>query len=109
MPFPPGIMDFPFPANRERLRQILSKTRRAAVTMALLVATAQTLSGALPPGWSQADLTGPAIAGSGTYDAGTWTLSGGGASICDNDQFHFAWTSINGDAWMIAKVESIQY
>src|SRR5262249_27569764 len=59
----------------------------------------------LPPGWSDGDIGGPGRAGSATYNAGTWTVNGGGADIWNaSDQFNFARTSLTGDGSIVARV-----
>jgi regulation of enolase protein 1 (concanavalin A-like superfamily) len=64
---------------------------------------------ALPPGWTDADIGSPGLAGSASYVNGNWTVTGGGADIWNSaDQFNFASTNINGDCTMIARLTSIQ-
>jgi regulation of enolase protein 1 (concanavalin A-like superfamily) len=64
---------------------------------------------ALPPGWADADIGSPAIAGSAAYNNGNWTVAGGGSDIWNAaDQFNFASTTFNGDGTIIAKVTSLQ-
>ena len=64
---------------------------------------------ALPPGWTDADIGSPSLAGSAAYTNGNWTVAGGGADISGtSDQFNYASTSMSGDGTMIAKVTSLQ-
>src|SRR5262245_50961185 len=64
---------------------------------------------ALPPGWSDADIGSPAIAGSANYNNGLWTIAGGGSDIWNAaDQFNLASTTLNGDGTLIAHVTSLQ-
>jgi len=35
----------------------------------------------LPPGWSDADIGSPGLAGSAAYTNGNWTVTGGGADV----------------------------
>ena len=78
------------------------------LTFATLLLLSTGVRAALPAGWTAADLGSPVIAGSAGYAGGVWTISGGGAGICNNDQMHFAWTPVNGDGVMVAKVETVQ-
>jgi len=63
---------------------------------------------ALPPGWSEADVHSPAQPGSASFADGTWTISGGGADQCQNDQLHFVWKGLKGDWSITTKVETVQ-
>jgi hypothetical protein len=69
---------------------------------------AQPCAAAPPPGWTDADLGSPALAGSTLWSNGTWTISASGIDICNYDQLHFAWMPISGDSVISAKVTSIQ-
>jgi alpha-galactosidase len=61
--------------------------------------------GALPSGWSDADIGSPALAGSASYTNGIWTVSGGGTDIGNtNDQFNFCSNSLSGDGVIMARV-----
>ena len=63
--------------------------------------------GSLPSGVSQGDVGGPSPAGSATYSAGTYTVSGGGGDVWGgSDQFHFVYQSLTGDGTLIARVVS---
>lgn len=64
---------------------------------------------ALPPGWSDADIGAPALAGSAGDTNGLWTVTGGGSDIWNNaDQFNFASTTLYSDGTLVAQVTSIQ-
>ena len=64
---------------------------------------------ALPPGWSDADIGAPGLAGSAGYTNGNWTVTGGGSDIWNTaDQFNFASTSFTGDGTITAQVTSLQ-
>ncbi|HXD01641.1 MAG TPA: hypothetical protein VN048_20055 [Verrucomicrobiae bacterium] len=64
---------------------------------------------ALPPGWSDADIGSPGLAGSAGYTNGLWTVTGGGADIWNSaDQFNFASTNYTGDGTMVVLVTSLQ-
>jgi glucose/arabinose dehydrogenase len=63
----------------------------------------------LPAGWSDADIGSPGMAGSAGYTNGTWTVGGGGADIWNAaDQFNYAYTTVNGDGTIIARVTTLQ-
>ncbi|MFZ0828260.1 MAG: lamin tail domain-containing protein [Verrucomicrobiia bacterium] len=63
----------------------------------------------LPPGWSDADIGSPGLAGSASYVNGTWTVAGGGSDIWNAaDQFNLAGTSFGSDGGIVAKVTSLQ-
>ena len=67
------------------------------------------LAGALPAGWSDADIGNPGVPGSTNYDGFTWTVAGGGGDIWNRtDQFHFASESFSGNGTIIAHVTSVQ-
>jgi hypothetical protein len=62
-----------------------------------------------PAGWSAGDIGGPGQAGSTIFDGTTWTVNGGGSDIWTNsDQFQYAYTTVSGDATIIAHVTSVQ-
>jgi len=61
--------------------------------------------GALPTGWTDVDIGAVGLAGSASYNAGTFTVSGSGADIWTAaDQFNYAYQSISGDYTIIARV-----
>jgi hypothetical protein len=61
----------------------------------------------LPPGWSQADIGGPTLVGSGSVAGNTWTVAGGGHDIWnDTDQFHYVYRDLPGDGTIVARVLS---
>lgn len=81
--------------------------RRCIISFLLLLAGAAWAG--LPPGWSDADIGSPALAGSASYANGSWTITGGGADIWNTaDQFNFASESVSGDGSMVARVLAIQ-
>jgi regulation of enolase protein 1 (concanavalin A-like superfamily) len=64
--------------------------------------------GGLPTGWSQADVGTVPIAGNAGASNGAWTVSGSGADVWGTaDQFHYAFTTLNGNGTLIARVTSI--
>ncbi len=76
--------------------------------LACLLAPGASLLGAVPPGWTDADINSPGMYGAASFTNGLWTLSGGGADICTFDQMHFAFKSETGDSRLLARVESVQ-
>jgi Big-like domain-containing protein len=62
----------------------------------------------LPAGQKAQDIGSPAIAGSTSYQNGTYTVKAAGADIWDTaDQFHFVWQPVTGDVDVVARVASI--
>ncbi len=58
---------------------------------------------------SALDIGSPTPAGSTSLSSGTWTVAGGGSDIWGtSDKFHYAYTAVNGDTTIIAKVDSVQ-
>ncbi len=63
----------------------------------------------LPPGWTDADIGAPGLAGSATFNGVTFTVKGGGADIWSTaDHFNFASQSVTGDLTITARVASQQ-
>ncbi len=92
------------PALRFNLSSSFSKLSvLASLTLGL------TAFGALPPGWTDADIGSPGVAGSAAYTNGGWTISGGGADIgLSADQGNFALQTFNSDGALVALVTSLQ-
>jgi hypothetical protein len=60
-----------------------------------------------PSSWTCADIGNPTPAGGEGMSNGTWTVSGGGTDIWDtDDQFHYVWQSVPGDAMASARFTS---
>ena len=69
-----------------------------------------TTPGALPVGWSSADVGAVGIAGGSSYDAatGTFTVKGAGADVWNTaDAFQYAYTSLAGDGSIVARVKTV--
>jgi hypothetical protein len=65
--------------------------------------------GALPPPWADADVGTPGLAGSASFNAGVFSISGSGSDIYNaSDQFHFAYQPATGDMTLTAQVTSLQ-
>src|SRR5207248_1918402 len=61
----------------------------------------------LPVGWTDADIGPVGMAGSASYNAGTFTVKGSGADIyTTGDEFNYAYQSVSGDQTVIARVVS---
>jgi len=62
----------------------------------------------LPSPWTAQDLGAPTLAGSSTFNAGVFTVSGAGVDIWGtSDQFQFVSQPLTGDGEIVAKVESL--
>ena len=60
------------------------------------------------PSLASADIGAPAIAGSTSLAAGTYTIRAAGIDLWGtSDQFHYAYTQITGDAEVVARVASL--
>jgi YD repeat-containing protein len=62
----------------------------------------------LPSGWSDLDLGITGMAGSATYNCGTFTVSGAGSIGGTADKLHFVYQSLVGDGSIVARVNTIQ-
>jgi alpha-galactosidase len=66
-------------------------------------------SAPLPPGWTDQDIGGVGLAGSGTGSGNSLVMQGGGADIWNTaDAFNFAYTTLTGDGRIVALVNLIQ-
>src|SRR4051794_38583820 len=93
---------FRFPGRCTRLARVL-------VLISILFSLGKPAEAALPPGWSDADIGSPGLAGSASENNGNWTVTGGGSDIWNNaDQFNFASTTLGSDGVMIVRVLSLQ-
>jgi hypothetical protein len=91
------------------INPLYKKLTKCFFLVSMLLPMAGTAWAALPPGWSDADIGSPGLAGSATYASGLWTVTGGGSDIWNTaDQFNFASTNYTGDGTMIALVLSLQ-
>jgi regulation of enolase protein 1 (concanavalin A-like superfamily) len=63
----------------------------------------------LPAPQKDADIGAPALAGSATFQNGTYTIVGSGNDIWDQaDQFHYVYQAVTGDIDVSARVASLQ-
>jgi len=66
-------------------------------------------TGGLPSPWAESDVGAVSAAGSTSYAGGTFTIKASGADIWGTaDAFHFVYQQASGDAWVVARVDSIQ-
>jgi hypothetical protein len=81
-----------------------------AVALALTVSMmSPTLAGPPPAGWTAADIGAPEAEGSTDVTDGVWTVRGGGHDIWDaEDDFHFAYQRVTGDATISARFLSLE-
>lgn len=64
----------------------------------------------LPSPYQSGDIGSPVVAGSATYNAGTFTVRGAGSDIWGtSDQFQYVYQPITGDVDIRARVASISY
>jgi regulation of enolase protein 1 (concanavalin A-like superfamily) len=62
----------------------------------------------VPPPQSSQDIGSPAVAGSASYQSGTYTISGGGTDINGSgDQFQFVYEPVTGDVNVATRVSSL--
>jgi uncharacterized membrane protein (UPF0136 family) len=61
----------------------------------------------LPLPWSNADIGTGMIAGSTTFNAGTFTQSGSGVIGSTSDKFHFAHQTLTGNGEIIARISNL--
>ncbi len=67
-----------------------------------------TAPGPVPAPWTAADVGGPSIAGSTSYNGGTFTIRAAGSDIWNqSDQFHYVYQQVSGDVTIVARVASL--
>jgi hypothetical protein len=100
------------PTGSYNLTAVATDNAGAATTSS---AIAITVSGAPPPppglpaGWLHADVGATGATGNATFANGTFTVTGAGADVWGTaDALHYAYTPLNGDGTIIARVASIQ-
>jgi endoglucanase len=63
----------------------------------------------LPAGWTDLDIGAPPIAGSATFNGGTFTVNGNGKDIWStSDQFNYAYLPVTGDLTVTTRVATQQ-
>jgi hypothetical protein len=107
---PYGLTWSNVPAGTYSLTAVATDNQGASTTSgAVSITVSSTPSGSLPTGWSHADIGAVPFAGNATYSSGTYTVTGSGADIWGTaDAFHFAYTTLNGDGTIVARVASVQ-
>lgn len=84
-----------------------ASTTSSAISVAIAAAAPATTP--LPSGWAHADIGATSIAGDATQTSGLFSVTGSGADIWGTaDAFHYAYTTLNGDGTIVARVTSIQ-
>ncbi|HYO09422.1 MAG TPA: NPCBM/NEW2 domain-containing protein [Tepidisphaeraceae bacterium] len=72
------------------------------------VASATTLSNALPTGWANGDIGAVGTAGGATFSGGVYTIKGAGSDIWNAaDAFNFTYLPLNGDGSITGRVTGI--
>lgn len=67
-------------------------------------------SGSLPGGWSSSDVGAVAASGWADSNGSDISLGGSGADIWDySDEFRFAYRTLTGDGYILARVNSVDY
>jgi RHS repeat-associated protein len=62
----------------------------------------------LPTGWLDQDIGLVGIAGSATYDSGTFTVNAAGQGVFSSaDEIHFVYQALSGDGTIVARVVSL--
>jgi VCBS repeat-containing protein len=65
-------------------------------------------TGGLPAPWQSQDVGNPDLAGSASYDGGTFTVIADGTDISGtSDAFHYVYQTCSGDAEIVARVVSL--
>ena len=81
----------------------------ATATFDNVTASAGQSTGGLPSGWSDKDIGSVPIAGSAADNNGTFSVTGSGADIWGTaDAFNYAYTTLNGNGTIVARVTAIQ-
>ena len=78
-------------------------SRSHSASTALVV----TSNAGLPQGWTDLDVGTPGVAGSASYNSGTFTVSGGGGDIWGtSDRFNYLYEPLTGDVTLTAHITS---
>jgi hypothetical protein len=86
-----------------------ARTTSSAVSITVAEAPPPPPTTNLPAGWARADIGATPIAGDATHTNGVFRVTGSGADIWGTaDAFHYAYTTLNGDGTIVARVTSIQ-
>jgi uncharacterized membrane protein len=80
-------------------------------TIALVILPSTLVPGTLPAGWTNQDVGQPAIAGQSAFSSGVFQLQGSGMGALVNtasDQFQYAFTGLQGDGAIVARLLATQ-
>jgi regulation of enolase protein 1 (concanavalin A-like superfamily) len=79
-------------------------------TLIFLASSPAARAQALPAPWATADVGSPALAGTASESAGTFTIEGGGIDVGGTaDQFRFVYQQITGDVDVRARVAAVEF
>ena len=90
-----------------------------ALVFSIVISSATACFAQLPGGWTAADVGSPGIAGSQSYNSGTYVISGSGTGVANGalptintniyypDQFHFVYTQVSGDVEIVVHITNI--
>jgi regulation of enolase protein 1 (concanavalin A-like superfamily) len=97
-------------AGNYTLKAIAYDNTGASTTSATVSVTVVTASTSLPAPQQDADVGAPALAGSATFNQGTYTIVGSGNDIWGQaDQFNYLYQAVTGDIDVSARVASLQW
>ena len=101
------------PAGTYNLTAVATDNGNASTTSGLVsitVTPGQPPPTDLPSGWNASDIGATGTTGSSTFTNGTFSVTGGGADVWGtSDQLHYAYTTLDGDGSIVARVASIQF
>jgi hypothetical protein len=92
-------------AVTSRNADVMTTADLAAVSVTALQPVA---AASLPVAWTTLDIGNPLVSGSSSYDAGTYTVTGGDAILGTADRFHYAYRQVDGDIEIIARVNAVE-
>src|SRR3974390_3143075 len=85
------------------------KLAAALPLVSFLLSISQSATASLPPGWGDADIGSPGLAGSASYNNGLWGVTGSGSDIWKNaDPCNFARPTFDADGSLTALITSLQ-
>ena len=97
------------PAGTYTLTAVAHDSDGGSATSSSVSITVGAVAPPFPTGWQHQDIGGPAIAGSATYNNGTYTVRGAGENIWNtSDEFRFVYRQVTGDVDIVARFVSLQ-